>query len=103
VKYLVSWKLRGGGSGSDNEADAERGLKAFAAWKPAADTQFHQFLSTLDAEGGYAVVETDNPASLMDGPAKFAPWFEFTVVPVVDITEAIPAFNEAIEFRKGVG
>jgi hypothetical protein len=101
MKYLVSWRTREGGSGTDNEASGARLLQVFSKWAPPDDATFHQFLARLDAAGGYAVVETDNPASVMDGPAKFAPWLDFTVVPVVDITEGVQVLSAAVEFRRG--
>lgn len=103
MKYLVSWKARGGGSATENEAGAARSLEIFSKWSPPADETFHQFFTRLDGEGGYAVVETDNPLSLLEGPAKFGPYFEFSIVPVVDITEGVPVMNDAIEFRKSIG
>ncbi|HXY43394.1 MAG TPA: DUF3303 family protein [Acidimicrobiales bacterium] len=103
MKYVVSWNLRSGGSASDNEASVARVLEVFAKWSPPADETFHQFLTRLDGEGGYAVVETDNPLSVLEGPAKFGPYFEFSVVPVVDVTEGIPVQSEGIEFRSSIG
>jgi len=98
----VSWKARGGGSASDNEAGIARSLEVFSKWSPPADETFHQFLFRVDGEGAYAVVETDNPLSLLEGPAKFAPYFEFGVVPVVDIAEGVPVLNDGIEFRNSI-
>ncbi len=102
MKYLVSWKPRSGGSGSENEAAVERTLQVFSKWAPASDATFHQFLTRLDGEGGYAVVESDNPASIMEGPIKFSPFMEFTVTPVMDITDGIAVMSEGIEFRKSI-
>jgi hypothetical protein len=102
MKYMVSWRTRAGGSGADNEAALARLLQAFSSWSPPSDATFHEFLGRLDAEGGYAVVETDNPASVMEGPSKFAPWLEFSVTPVLDITDAVPVFNAGVEFRNSV-
>jgi hypothetical protein len=48
-------------------------------------------------------VETDNPASVAEGPAKFTPYFEFDVVPVIDVTDGVSLVNDAIEFRDSVG
>jgi hypothetical protein len=63
---------------------------------------FHQFLQRVDAEGGFAVVETDNPNSLLSDCAKFSAWFVFHVHPVVDITDAVPILNEALDFRESI-
>ena len=102
MKYHVAWKPRGGGAGSQLEADAARSLQVFSKWSPPGDVTFHQFVTRIDGEGGYAIVESDNPAGVMDGPVKFMPWFEFTVTPVIDIMAGIPIFNEGIEFRKSI-
>jgi hypothetical protein len=59
-------------------------LELFSKWKPLKGTTFHQFVGRLDAEGGFAVVETDNPSELLDSTGKFAPYNVFQVYPVVD-------------------
>ena len=102
AKYVVSWRPRPGGSVAENEAAEERTLELFSKWSPPADATFHQFVSRLDGNGGFAVVETDNPLSVLEGPAKFGVAFDFDVVPVIDIMEGIPVANEAIEFRNSI-
>ena len=102
MKFMISWTARGGGSGADNEAAAKRGLQVFGKWSPPEGDTFHQFLTRLDGEGGYAVVETDNALNILDSAAKFAPWFKFEVVPVVDIMEGTPVAAQAIEFRDSI-
>ena len=59
----------------------------FWKWKPPQGTRFRQFVGRLDAEGGFAVVETDEPGELLDSTGKFAPYNVFQVYPVVDIDE----------------
>ena len=49
---------------------------------------------------GYSVVETDNPDSLGEGPAKFGAYFDFEIVPVADIGESVRLLSEGIDFRK---
>jgi hypothetical protein len=100
MKYLVSWTVRAGASAADNEATVSRVLDVYSKWAPPSDATFHQFLGRLDARGGYAIVETDNPESVAEGPAKFGPYFDFEVVPVNDITENIRLLTEGIEFRR---
>lgn len=94
MKYLVSWKPRQGGSSAEHETTVERSLQVLSKWTPPADETFHQFLARLDGEGGYAVVETDSALSLLDGPANFGPYFEFSIVPVVDMTEGVAALQQ---------
>jgi len=98
MKFVVSFRPRSGGSSSEVEADTRRGLAAFAAWKPAEGVTFHQFVARLDG-GGYAIVEADDPTLVAEGPAKFGVWFDFEVVPVIDVGEIVPIAQEAIAFR----
>lgn len=102
MKYVVSWTPRAGGSAEENEGLVERSLAAFAKWSVPEDATFLQFVSRLDGGGGFAVVETDNPASVADGPSKFGPFFEFSVMPVVDVTEGVALVQQGIEFRRAV-
>jgi hypothetical protein len=102
MKYLVTWTAHDGASATDNEDAVKRSLAVFSKWSPPSDATFHQFLSRLDGTGGCAVVETDNPASVAEGPAKFGPYFEFQVIPVMDITEGVQIVNEGIDFRDSI-
>jgi hypothetical protein len=102
MKYVLSWTARQGGSAADNEASLKRGLDVFSKWSPAAGTTFHQFVGRVDGEGGFAVVETDDPRLILGDTAKFQPFFEFHVYPVVDVTEVAQAGGEAIEFRRSI-
>jgi hypothetical protein len=99
MKFVTSWVSRSGGSGIDNEAAVKRGLELFSRWSPPGGLTFHQFVGRLDGEGGFAVVETDDPEALMDAPAKFAPFFEFTIHPVADIQDVAGAGGEAVTWR----
>jgi len=102
AKYVLNWKLRQGGTAQQNHDDGERLLATFSKWHPPADQNFLQFLQRLDGQGGVAVIETDNPTSLLAEVAKFDPWQEFEVIPVVDLMEGIPLVAAAAEFRKSV-
>jgi hypothetical protein len=100
MKYLVSWTTRSGASAADNEAAVARVLQVYSKWSPPSDETFHQFLGRLDGRGGYSLVETDNPDSLGEGPAKFGAYFDFEIVPVVDIADNVRLLSEGIDFRK---
>jgi len=100
MKFVVSWKVRSGASAEGNEVAAARVLDIFGKWQPPEDETFLQFLGRLDGQGGLAVVETDNPKSLAEAPAKFGPYLEFEIYPVQDITESVALLAEATEFRK---
>jgi hypothetical protein len=102
MKYAMAWTSRLTGSSRDNEEALRRALALFSKWQPPAGTTFHQFVGRVDAGGGYAIVETDNPAELLDGTTKFAPFNEFEIHPVVDMAEWARAGQEGIDFRDSV-
>ena len=59
---------------------------------------FHQFVVRLGEFGGYAVVETDEPADLEYLTTVYAA-FSFTVEPVMDVMDAVAAETRGIEYR----
>jgi hypothetical protein len=102
MKYVMTWTPRMGGSAEENEAAARRGLELFSKWQQPASSTFHQFVGRVDAGGGFAVVETDNPADLLDGTAKFATLNEFQLYPVVDVADWMQSAQQGVEFRASI-
>jgi len=94
MKYVVSWQAR---SNMTEEMQA-RSLEVFGRWSPAEGTNFLQFLGRIDGPGGFAVVETDDPALLARDTAIFSNFFDMTVYPVLDVQEAARIGGEALEF-----
>jgi hypothetical protein len=103
MKYVMTWTTRFSGSAAENEAAARRGLEMFSKWQQPAGTTFHQFVGRVDGSGGFAVVETDNPADLLDGTGKFATLNEFQLYPVVDIADWLQSAQDGVEFRASIG
>jgi uncharacterized protein with GYD domain len=99
VKYLVTWRERSGGSATDYEQAQKRVLAIFAKWEMPESLTFHQFLVRVGEFGGYAVVETDDPAALQRLSTAFAV-FQFRVEPVLDVMDAVAAESEAIAWRE---
>jgi Protein of unknown function (DUF3303) len=99
MKYVFSWTFRLGGSAADNEAGVKRLLEVFSKWTIPASTTYHQFVSRVDGNGGFAVVETDNPMDLVRDVGKFGPFLEYQVYPVVEVAEAVEAVQGGVEFR----
>jgi len=56
----------------------------------------------VDNQGGYAVVETDNPAGIGDGTSMFATFNEFEVIPVIDITDGVAEIAAGVAFRESI-
>ena len=99
MKYVVSWTFRIGGSAADNEAGVKRLLEVYSKWTIPASTTYHQFVSRVDGNGGFAVVETDNPMDMVGDVMKFGPFLEYQVYPVVEVADTVQATQEGVEFR----
>jgi hypothetical protein len=95
VKFVVGWRGLQGRSAKKRRRDQRRALNAFVKWLTPDDQVIHQFVLRVDGGGGFAVIETDRAAGLLESVAKFSPWFEFEVFPVVDVAEAVGALDTA--------
>jgi len=93
MKYVVSWEARP----SATEETLSRSLQVFGKWTPSEGATFKEFLSRVDSRGGFAVVETDDPSLIMKDTALFGSYFDFTVYPVLEITDATVIQTEAAE------
>ena len=102
MKYVIAWRPRYGGSAAENEATAARVLELFAKWTPSSDVTLHQFVLRVDGEGGFAVSEGADPATAARDIAKFAPFLEYAVYPVLDVQEGAAIGAEAVEWRRSI-
>jgi Protein of unknown function (DUF3303) len=102
MKYVMAWTTRLNGSEKENEEAARRGVELFSKWQQPTGITFHQFVGRLDGTGGFAVVETDNPADILDGVTKFGPLNAFDLHPVVDLADWIQSAQEGVEFRESI-
>jgi hypothetical protein len=91
------WAALGSG-----EASNDRALQLFSKWQPPAGSTFHQFVGRLDGDGEFAVVETENPAELLDSTGKFAPFNVFQVYPLVDMNDGVQTTQAGVEFRGSI-
>jgi hypothetical protein len=93
MKYVVSWVPRS----NTTEESVGRSLQVFGKWTPTAT-----FYGRVDGQGGFAVIEADDPKLIATDIAPFVAWFEFGVHPVLDITETAMIDAEAVEFLASV-
>ena len=98
MKYVLEWTVRPGGSGQENLASLKRSLEVFGKWTPSANML--QFVSRVDARGGFAVVETDDPAALAKDCAIFSPFLDCAVHPVLDIDQGAAVLQAAVEYNE---
>lgn len=103
MKYVMSWTTRLNGSERENEEAVKRGVALFSKWEQPAGTTFHHFLGRVDGGGGFAVVETDDAAALLEGALEFGPLNEFALHPVVDVADWMAAAQRGVQFRESIG
>jgi hypothetical protein len=94
VKYVVAWQQRE----NVTEAVQARSLEVFSRWSPDEGTTFLQFVSRIDSQGGFAVVETDDATLIARDMAIFGAFFEMSVYPVLDVQEGASISAAAIAF-----
>ena len=89
MRYVVTWRERPTESAEEYETAQERIREAFSAGRLPRSLTFHHFVARVGL-GGYAVVETDEPADLQYLATAYEPT-SFTVEPVVDGLDAVAA------------
>lgn len=94
MKYVIAWEERENAT----EAVQARGLEVFGRWSPDPGVTFLQFVSRIDSRGGFAVVETDDPALIARDMAIFGAFFQMSVFPVLDVQEGAAIAGAAIAF-----
>jgi hypothetical protein len=98
MKYVITWAVRP----SVTEESAARSLQVFGKWSPSEGADFKEFLGRVDGQGGFAVVETDDPSLIAKDVAPFGSWFDFSVYPVLEIAETAALDTQAVEFLASV-
>ena len=88
MKYMCEYKVRHGHHFEQNFGAAEGLLNAFSKWKPDEGMTIHAFVSNLMGDGGYILVETDDPKLVVSFASKFLYWNDAEVIPVIDVAEA---------------
>jgi hypothetical protein len=102
AKFVVSWKARLAGTAQQNHDDVKKTLETFSRWQPPADQDWQPFVLRVDNQGGFAFVETDNPAGLLEASSKFFTFNEVEIFPVVDIADGVARLYEGVEFRESI-
>jgi hypothetical protein len=102
MKFVLSYTLRAGGSVEERVRGGEAAQKLLANWAPSDTATIHQWVQRCDGNGGFAVIETDSQADLFRDLAAWAPWLDFEAVPVLDIADATPITQEALQKARSV-
>jgi hypothetical protein len=102
MKFVLAYTANSGSSAAENVASGEAAQKLLANWTPSPSATIHQWVQRCDGNGGFSVIETDNAADLFKDLATWSPWIKFEVFPVLDILDAVPVQQEAIEAARSV-
>jgi Protein of unknown function (DUF3303) len=89
MRYVVTWRERPTESAAEYEAAQQRVREAFSVRQMPRSLTIHQFVARVGL-GGYAVVETDEPADLQYLSTAYET-VSFTVEPVVEGLDAVAA------------
>jgi hypothetical protein len=89
MRYVVSWSERPTASAAEFEAARKRVVEAFSTLEKPEGLTIHHFVARVGL-GGYAIVETDEPADLRYLATAYEPVC-FTVRPVIDVVAAVAA------------
>jgi hypothetical protein len=102
MKFVLTWTVTPRGSLADSVASTEATLKLLASWQPSPDATIHQWVQRCDGNGGFCVLDTDNPASLTKDLAVWSGIIAFQLYPVLDIGDWAPLQAEALGIVKPV-
>ena len=83
-----------------SEEGERRSLQLFTSWQPPFEFKSHYALA--DGSGGIAIFEADSEAQVLEGTGVWWPWFDFEVLPVLPIEEAVPIFQKINDWRASV-
>ena len=98
MKYVVTWDARP----NVTEEQLARSLQVFSKWAPSEGVAYKEFLGRVDGGGGYAVVETDDVALIAKDTNPFTVWFDFRIVPVLEIADSSAIGAESLAFLNSV-
>jgi hypothetical protein len=101
VKYMIEYTIRNTGLTYDqNLTGAEALLAAFGKWKPEEGLSVQAFVENLSGTAGYVLVEANDPKVVYSFVSKFNFWNDVDVVPVIDISEAVPITQSSVVWAR---
>lgn len=81
--------------------DRRQVLKLFAGWQPPAALQIKGHWIAADGSD-YVVVETDSVACLIEATGIWAPYVDYVVTPITEVSDAIGGFARAEDLRSTI-
>jgi Domain of unknown function (DUF3303) len=109
MKYMIEYTTRVSGlTCEESFKNSESLLKTWERWEEEAKSDLMSGLNVLNhvvklgCNGGYVLVETDEPCDVAKFVSKFTFWAEPTINPVIEVDEAVPISFDSLAWAKGV-
>ena len=98
---MIEYSVRTAGLSHDqNFTNQEALLNAFGKWEPEAGLTVDAFVSHLNSDSGYVLVDADDPKVVASFVSKFVYWNDVDVAPVVDVAEIVPINAESLAWAR---
>ncbi len=88
--------------GTGGEEASKRVQQIYSPWKPAAGVEIKAFYDFADGNGGIAISETTSAAAILETISPFGPYFEYKVVPIVEMGEAVSIGQKVTAWRDSI-
>ncbi len=85
-----------------SEDKEKRSLSLFTHWKPPAGYEFKAHYALADGTGGLGIIEAASAAAILEAHSPWGPFFEFKIVPIVEIDKAVPVFQRVQAWRESI-
>ena len=100
MKFVLVYTAVDGGSAAHREDAEKRAMQLLSKFEPSVEISM--WVDRLDARGGFAMFETDDPAKILKDIALWAPLVNFELYPVMEVGESTPILQEAIDLRDSI-
>ena len=100
IRQVLVWQFTLFCSIDQNFANQEALLNAFGSWEPEEGMTVLAFVSRLDTDSGYVLVEADDPKVIASFVSKYIYWNDVEVIPVVDVEEIVPINSESLAWAR---
>src|SRR5271165_3621201 len=101
MKYMIEYTIRNTGLTYDqNLAGGEALINAFSKWKPDEGVNIQAFVSKLSNNGGYVLLDADDPKLIAALVSKFNYWNDVEIIPVLDVSEIVPIGQASIVWAR---
>ncbi len=102
MKFVFTYTTQQGGSEADRHEAGKKAQQLLETWQPSDSASILQWVSRVDGNGGFSVIETDNAENILKDLATWSSFLDFQVYPVVDIADATPVTQAALAARSAL-